>query len=304
MELKGDINLRLPNFFIIGAQKAASTYLQECLREHPDVFMQKGEDSFFQNPDYYDSGIERFADKFEEVPSEKIIGIKRPNYLAEAECPARIHKHIPDAKIIIVLRNPVDRAVSAYFHYIKQGHIPFGPLNEGMNDILKGNLQKQHPAAKEILEYGLYYKHLKRYLSYFSRDNFLIIPFEEIKYNPLEVFQQTCKFLDIAIDYKPKSLQNIPMRGCYSHWRLRFLMIRSKYKVFNKNRTRDYSPEDFGSKLIVFGIELIDKLILERLDKARKPELDPKIKKQLQSYFVQDVKALKKLLGISLKWKF
>lgn len=304
MELNGDIYLRLPSFIIIGAQKAATTFLQDCLREHPDVFMSRGEDTFFQNPDYFDLGIREFAVKFERVPSKKIIGIKRPNYLAETECPARIHKHIPDVKIIVVFRHPIDRAVSAYFHHMRQGHLPIRPLNEGMNYILKGDFQKEYSVAKEILEYGLYYKHLKRYLSYFSRNNFLIINFVELKYNPLEVFQQTCKFLDISSSYEPKSLQNRPMRGCYSHWRLQFLTRMNKYKAFNKNRTRDYPPKDIGSKFMIFAINLIDKAILERVDKTGKPELNSEIKKQLHSYYSKDVKLLEKLLDSDLKWKF
>ena len=120
----------LPNFVIIGAQKSASTFLQVCLSEHPDVFMPPGETPFFESPDYENSDISRLESLFNNR-SESKLGIKRPSYIGKPEVPKRIEYHLPDAKLIAVLRNPIDRAVSAYFHYINNGFIPCINLEKG-----------------------------------------------------------------------------------------------------------------------------------------------------------------------------
>lgn len=104
----------LPNFLIIGAQKSATTFLLRCLREHPDVFVPSGEIPFFEDPDYSQGDIESFARLFARGCHKKAVGLKRPNYLHKPECPERIHRHIPSARLIVILRDPIERAISAY----------------------------------------------------------------------------------------------------------------------------------------------------------------------------------------------
>jgi hypothetical protein len=125
----------LPNFVIIGAQKSASTFLQVCLSDHPNVFLPNGETPFFESPDYEQSNVSDLERIFEKR-SEKRIGIKRPNYIGKPEVPKRIEFHLPHAKLIAVLRNPIDRAISAYYHNINYGFIPPINVENGIRKII------------------------------------------------------------------------------------------------------------------------------------------------------------------------
>src|SRR5690348_3927297 len=108
-----------PNFLIIGAEKAGTTFLHQALRLHGDVFMPSDEIPFFEDPDYGAPGAwQEFSKLFEPGAGKRAIGLMRPNYLHKPECPARIHKHFPDAKLVVMLRDPVERAISAYNHNV------------------------------------------------------------------------------------------------------------------------------------------------------------------------------------------
>jgi hypothetical protein len=73
----------LPNFFIIGAQKSGTSFVQRCVNEHPEVFMPLEEIPFFEDPWYSDNDVETFEKLFEEGKSRKAIGLKRPNCLGK-----------------------------------------------------------------------------------------------------------------------------------------------------------------------------------------------------------------------------
>lgn len=150
----------LPNFLLIGAQKSATTFVHRCLCEHPNVFMPSGEIPFFKDPDYSQSDIESFERLFEKGYHKKAIGIKRPDYLHKPECPERIHRHIPSARLIAILRDPVDRAISAYYHNAKMGFAPLKHVNTGLLEVINGRHAEKYPRAAEIVEFGFYHKHL------------------------------------------------------------------------------------------------------------------------------------------------
>ena len=122
------------DFAIVGAQKAGSTFLLKNLRDHPSVFMPNGEVPYFENPDFY--GPNKLEFYFNKKNKKNILGIKRPNYLNKKEVPSRLIENNPNIKIIIFLRNPVDRVISAYYHGMKMGLLPLLEINEGLKKIL------------------------------------------------------------------------------------------------------------------------------------------------------------------------
>lgn len=295
----------LPGFIIIGAQKSASTFLHRCIREHPEIYMPKEEDPFFQDPDYLQRDFKDFEAQFDKVPSSLLIGIKRPNYLCEPECSARIYKHIPNVKLIVVLRNPVDRAISSYFHLMRQGFIPIRPLNEGMGYIVKNIDANNSGKDAMVLKYGLYYKALKRYFDLFDRSQLFIRLHSQIVQDSYRIIREVYNFLGVVVSYKPKSLDAQPKKGVYSVWRLQFLQKTNKYKLFNENRTREYPPKDIWPWVMLRLINGIDKFLLAKFDDTRRPKLKPEIKKRLYDFYAKDIEALEKFLKIDLSiWKF
>jgi len=125
-------------FAIIGAQKSATTFVQRCLQAHPNVFLPSGELAAFEDPDYASFDAEAFDEHFAAGRNVNAIGLKRPNYLHQADVPTRLYRHLPHAKLIVVLRDPIHRAISAYFHQVRHGFAPAKEINTGLLAILDG----------------------------------------------------------------------------------------------------------------------------------------------------------------------
>lgn len=291
----------MPSFIIIGAQKAASTYLVACLAEHPEIYMYREEIPFFEDPDYEPGRLPQFLQLFDKANGKKAVGFKRPNYLAKPECPRRLHAHFPDAKLIAVLRNPIDRAVSAYFHYMQNGFIPIEPLNDGMRSVIDKVHADEYPAGRDIVEYGFYAKQLQRYLADFTSDQLLVAFYDDIKTAPEKVVSEVYGFLGVAKDYRPRSVIKKPMASIKSTARLRVnLVLRKLWAKHNDDRTRMYYRRSVMSQIMRVGSTSVDRYILAKLFADKKPELAPGIQRQLVHIYEDDVRALEALTGRKL----
>ena len=104
------------DFIIIGGQKCGSTYLHHIINEHPEIDTLPGESPYFESPDYEDYGMDKLEKLINELDQNKVIGIKRPNYLSKPEVPLRIFKENRKIKLIVILRNPIERLWAKYSH--------------------------------------------------------------------------------------------------------------------------------------------------------------------------------------------
>ena len=125
--------MTLPNFLVIGAAKSGTSSLYMYLKQHPEIYMSPIKEPHFfsfddeskmtKGPgDPIHKAITNFDDyqaQFDGVTDEKAIGEASTSYLYRPEAPGRIHAMLPDAKLIVILRNPVDRAFSAYMHVVR-----------------------------------------------------------------------------------------------------------------------------------------------------------------------------------------
>jgi len=296
----------LPNFLIIGAQRSATTFVHKCLEDHPNIFMPPKEKAFFENPYYFQKDFNEFEKLFENV-SQKAIGIKRPNYLGKIECPERIYQYIPNAKLIVILRNPVERAVSAYFHQMKSGFIPIKPVEKGLLSVINRRYDKMYPRSKEIIEFGLYHQHLMRYLSYFKKDQIFVILYSDIKAHPLKSIQNIYRFLKVDDDYIPKTLKSKQNPGVYSLTRLRLLNMRHRFiSIYNEDKTARYGKKQKTEfdRLIDRLILLIDRKLLSRICKNSRLKLSAKLSRSLFKIYEEDINGLEDFLGRKLThWK-
>ncbi|MCB0375769.1 MAG: sulfotransferase, partial [Sinomicrobium sp.] len=89
----------LPDFIIIGAQKAGTTFLLKHLRQHPDIYMPPEEVPFFEESSYHPNNLADLEKLFEGTGKVKLRGMKRPGYLAKPGCAERIHHHLPLTKL-------------------------------------------------------------------------------------------------------------------------------------------------------------------------------------------------------------
>jgi len=289
----------MPDFVIAGAQKSASTFIQDALSGHPDIFMPNGETRFFEDPEYGDGDTAQLAMLFE-GRGERVLGIKRPDYLGRAEVPARIREKLPAAKIIVVLRNPIDRLVSAYYYYIKLGFLPAVDINEAIPKLLSG--RSANARAVELLSYGKYATHLRRYREVFPVDRIRIIFQEDIKAAPEREVAQLCAFLDVDPD-GARSLPAAANAGVYSLPRLRFLSRRNRFLYDYDPITGKLLPKRMALKSLIpaAAITLTDRWILSRVIGNRKPMLDNHVRSSLIEYYREEIDGTAEITGRDLK---
>lgn len=307
--LGNEFIIMYPNFLIVGAQKSASTFVHECVREHPDAFIPHDEIAFFQDPDYLECSLTQFMSIFSTVKNEKAVGIKCPDYLGRPECPERIYNHNPNAKLIVVLRNPVERAISAYYWYMQVGIIPIRQLEEGLQDVINGKYNHSYPRSKEILDYGFYHQHLLRYLRYFKREQLLILLQSDLKNSPRQFVTQIYHFLNIGDRYLPRALTRQPKKSVYSLHRIRWLAMANRlffynYRVGANNMMALYPVKNKLSRLCYYLLLSIDRYCLTNIFGNTKGILDENTRRNLIERYREDVESLENLLGRELaEWK-
>jgi hypothetical protein len=287
----------LPEFFVIGAQKAGSTYLLRCLGDHPQIFMPPAEVAFFEDPFYSADRISEFEKHFKPARPGQVLGVKRPDVLGIPVCPERMHRHMPNLKIVAILRHPIDRAVSGYFHYMKTGMLPIVPVEEGLPKILDGEYSK-YPRAQDVLEFGLYGKYIQHFEKYFPRERIHVILLEDMKQNAEVLLAELYGFLNVATDFHPQSFDSRPMKAPYSMTRLKLWNMLDRYcrkwtpdgTFFLRSRGPLAGPISAINKAL-------DTFLWERLFSAKRPKLSPELQRRLVEYYSADAKCLETWLG-------
>jgi sulfotransferase family protein len=212
----------VPEFVIIGAAKSASTWLHLALRQHPDVYMPVSETPFFEDPYYNERDLSPLAAELKPAPGGAVVGIKCPNYLCTAECAPRLAKHLPNARLIAILRNPVDRAISQYYHLIRSGRIPVAPADDAFARYLAGQFDPPY-AKQQVMDFGLYAQGIANYRRVFPRERLLILTDLDLRGGSLDVFKRVCRFLEIEDSSVPRGISMRRNQGVYFSPALSFI---------------------------------------------------------------------------------
>ncbi len=283
-----------PNFFIVGADKAGTSSLYSYLYQIPEVFMSR-----IKEPNYF--SINTIADNhplkpirdkknylnlFKNVKDEKIIGEASPSYLSDHDAPKLIYQVSPDAKILISLRDPVERVYSHYLMLKRLG----SKISTFHNQIeISLNEKKNKKEDRILLENGLYFQHVKRYLSIFRKEQVKIIIFEDFVKDTKNTLKEILNFLNLKNelhDFKPEPYNKYgEVRGPLSQKILQNMTIRRISEMFISPSKRRILKEKF--------------ILKEKI----KPELEENDRILLVNYYNEDVKNLKNLLGRELPWK-
>ena len=295
----------VPNFIVAGAQKSGTTYLQHCLMDHPDVFMPEEEIPYFEDFDYHTRPWEEFVKQFNPGMGKKAIGIKRPDYMGRPNCAENIHERLPDAKLFFVLRNPVERAISAYFNFVGYACLPVEPINNGLRNVLRG-AYKDYGVAQEILDFGFYHKHLARFRDRFPPENIMVIRFEDITQRSVEVFRQVYRFLGIDENHVPKPLNARFQVTAKSLVTLHFRNLMSELIYeYSEDRTRFEPREMIEAEKYLYTLlaQLEEKIVQPHFTQIRTP-IDERVYDELYRLYREDIAALEGVTGWDLSaWK-
>ena len=310
----------LPNFFIVGGIKCGSTSLYQYLAQHPDIFMcpvkepsffsdyggiqtkyvfskmKKGfsEQPLYQKPDkkFQNLSKDEYLLLFDEVKDEKIIGEATPHYLMDKSSAEMIHAHCQDAKILISLRDPIERIYSWYLSSTRTKD----DVDSFSKKIRHSFKNLEHDSSidgwtnqyKNILRPSFYFNQVEKYLNVFGRKQVKIITFEEV-------------FLgDIR-----KGITDI----------LKFLGLGDEIHEFDLVNTDGYFTPNMGvlnilrnpivskiGTLVPYKIRIKMYRKLREKDK-KKPLMKEEDRKFLRDIFSDDVKKTEMLIGRVFPWK-
>lgn len=280
------------NFICIGTQKAATTALHDILGEHTSIFLPRVKEAkFFEEQKIYDRGYNNwYKENFSEAKSSEIIGLINPELLFDKKSPKRIFKTVgSDVKLIVILRNPVDRAFSHYLMTKRRGleSLTFEDalINESNLDIKNNEFNRKHFS---YIARGKYHNQIKNYLKYFNKKNILFLNYEKDILNNLDItIINIQKFLNIKIEklsiFKKSNVAQAS----------RFTLINNL--IFSKNRYLNSFVSIFLSKKMKKRlVSIIYKLNVKKVfDK----EIDPKTRiKIMNKNFKEDYKKTLKII--------
>jgi hypothetical protein len=192
-----DVGLKgLPNFFLAGCQKTASTWLHRCFREHPDIYVPENDATHYFTMNYY-KGLNWYCRVYEDYSGEKVIGDTTPSYIRDYYAPSRIAEYNRNAKLIFTFRNPIDRAFSHYWHEKKKRKIAF-KFNEALEN---------YDLYENWIVAGFYHQHLSRYYEYFQKEQILVLIYEDLKENPYLFLKKIFNFLEVDDNFVPSVIE-------------------------------------------------------------------------------------------------
>lgn len=200
-------NKSLPTFLVVGAARAGTTSLYRYLAQHPDVYMSPTKEiNFFSQKFIPTQHIEEMSIKdynkyFQGATNEKEIGESSPSYLWVPEAAKDVFKLLPRAKIIIILRNPVDRIISDYnFSRL------FGYNRDELKDLIEkfGDVEDSSWHSPHVMiQKGMYSEQVKQYLTLFNQEQVRIFLYDELYQKPEGLMIKIYNFLDINNRFLP-----------------------------------------------------------------------------------------------------
>ena len=285
----------LVDFFIVGAPKAGTTSLFYYLNKNKGICMSSiKEPNFFSSQDlkiqkiYYDSLILDNLKEYERIftPKNKqqIIGEASVSYLFYPNVANRIFDYNPRSKIIIILRDPVERAFSHYSMDLRLGHV-----KQSLDELFDLGLNnKDNLFFQQYILLGQYYEQVNRYIEVFGRENICVKFYDELKLDASSFYSDILKFLyqenDHNIDFnQPFNKSKLPSNK-FIKWLYSWPIIR---KI----------------SLIFLPLSVI-KFININFFKENNNIINNDLKSKLHSFFLEDIEKLEKLLSKDLNsWK-
>ena len=288
---------KLPNFLIVGAAKSGTTFLYQILKQHPEVYMPMNKEprffvsSFYKNinashPRYRTTvfTLEDYIKLFKNVKNENAIGEASVVYLCRYKIAIpQMKKFLDSIKIIIILRNPIIRAFSAYMHLVSDGKetLPFEESLK-MEEIRKK--QNYLSIIYFYKESGMYYNQVKAYLENFNKVKVYL--YDDLVKDPLGLAKDIYNFLEVDTTFVPDTTVKYNISGIpRSRLLQRFLKKPNIVKTLLRPITR-MIPEQKRAK-IISGL---------RYKNLEKPQMKPETREYLKNFYREDILKLQKLI--------
>jgi len=273
-----------PNFLIGGAQKCGTTSLSEYVKQHPNICMSKKKEiQFFCWDVLYEKGIQWYLDHFDHCKNYNVVGEASPDYIYFPKIPKRIFEFIPNVKIIFVLRNPVDRAYSHYWHQVRQGWESLSfekAIKKEKNRISKSFI---HRYRYSYLDRGKYDIQLKKYLDFFSPEQILVIRTNELWKKRLETISKVFKFLEVDTGFHPADIKKKNVGG-KPRFPFIYQLTRKKNPFVKPLPIRKFKKSPI-EKIFRLMTLWINKYIVNQFNLKEYPAMNVETRNYLENYF-------------------
>lgn len=297
--------MNMPNFLVIGAAKAGTTALYYYLKQHPQIYMSaikepdffavEGENLEFPGPNNSIfklraiADIETYRSLFDDVSNEIAIGEASTLYLYSPKAPERIKHYIPDAKLIAMLRHPVDRAYSHFLFSVSLGREPIHDFKKALLEENK-RIQNNWSHNWHYKQRGFYSEQIKRYYDIFGKDKIQVYLYEDFIANSVKVVQDIYQFLEVDNTFSPNTSK------------------RHNTTLVPKNQTVNQllnRPNPIKSLLKTLMPSGLRQQLSTHLKKKNlgKPKLSKNLRRELIEVYREDILKLENLLERDLsKW--
>jgi hypothetical protein len=298
--------MTLPNFLIIGAQKSGTSAIYAYLSQHPQVFASEikepaffafeGAQPSFAGPEdaragrYIVRDLERYRQLFRKVGNKARAGEASSIYLYAPQAAERIRQYIPNAKLIAVLRDPVDRAYSAYRHLVRDGRESLS-FEEGLAAEPNRMAANWHPIF-HYRQRGFYYAQLRRYFELFSREQIAVYTYDEFKADPRALLKAMFAFLEVDPDFQPDMSVRHNVSGI------------PRSRLLHAIIGRPSRAKDLAKRLLPAVAQRLHAALMSRNIQVSEPKIARHTEEALQEEYREDLLQLESLLGRDLSaWR-
>ena len=296
----------VPNFFVIGAAKAGTTALYNCLKQHPDIYMSpvkeplffafEGEPPIYPGPAgtyFHRVAVWRPRDYmllFAGATGQRAIGEASPIYLRSPLAARRIRQNLPHSRLVAILRHPAERAYSHYT-YLVQHHVE--PARTFSEALAREALRMQEGWFPGFFYQasGYYHAQLSAYGELFPREQIKVYLYEDWRETPQAMLRDLFRFLEVDTDFVPTIRQSNVTRLPSSQRLHRLAVAPDRIE----RRLAPILPAR-ARRAIVSAVRRFD----DRCNLAPPPPLDPEIRARLTAEYREDILKLQDLIGRDL----
>jgi len=289
-----------PNFFILGAAKAGTTFLYQYLKRHPDIYFPfQKEPQFFSDDNLYARGLEWYLDTyFNKAGTSMARGDATPHYLLYEKVARRLSHDLPreNHRFIVLLRDPVQRAYSLYWNMVHEGHetLSFEESLEREDSIFRDDTELARGSIKfSYVTGGLYAQQLNTYFKYFARENFMILLQDDLVDNMSLSVHNVLRFLRV----EPGTIEQhgVPHNAA-AQPRLRSVQHFLRKPNWVKRHVGKVLPHRVKHRLV-------ERILRMNRRAFEYPPMDHATERKLRGLFSDDVTELQSLIGRDLsRW--
>ena len=294
-----------PNFFIVGAPRAGTSSLWRYLSQHPEIFMTaKKEPTYFchTHPTHGVKTLEEYLALFAEAGGYRVIGEASPDYFASPESAGLIHERYPEAKIIIILRNPVDRAYSLYRLNCSLGVERMPTFERALAReearLKSDNFKRRNPLFWRSCLYfraAFMSEHVARYRDLFGAERLHVMLMSDLKQRPVEAMRELYTFLGVDPEFRPdfdvRNRSEYPL-AIMPH----YVMCRLWRKYANHRRQRGQPDPTWVDHCFTAAYRVNTSLGT----KVRKNRVEPQTRRALTALYTKDITRTGELIGRDL----